>query len=87
VDTETGYLCDVNVYLGKSEDNNKNETNIGMKTVLKLAEKYFGTKRCITADNFFTSIPLIHDLWSKNLEYLVILIEISEIKGMSHKFS
>jgi hypothetical protein len=39
VDTETGYLCDVIVYLGKSEDNSKNETYIGMKTVFKLAEK------------------------------------------------
>ncbi len=86
MDTDTGYLCDVNVYLGKSEDNSKNETNIGMKTVLKLAEKYFGTKRWITADNFFTSIPLVQDLWSKNLEYLGILIEISYSKKHFYNF-
>jgi hypothetical protein len=70
VDTECGYLCDVNIYLGKSDENNKNEANVGMKAVLKLCEKYFNTHRCITADNFFTSIPLVRELWAKNLEYL-----------------
>jgi hypothetical protein len=43
---------------------------VGMKAVLKLCEKYFNTHRCITADNFFTSIPLVRELWTKNLEYL-----------------
>jgi hypothetical protein len=70
VDTETGYLCEVNIYLGKAEALSPRETQIGMNVVLKLAERYFFSDRCICADNFFTSIALCEKLWSKNLEYL-----------------
>ena len=35
-----------------------------------MSEKYFNSNRCITADNFFTSIPLVNTLWSNGLEYL-----------------
>ena len=63
VDTECGYLCNVDIYLGKSDVNSKNETGVGQKVVLKLAEIYYDSKRCITADNFFTSIPLVNELW------------------------
>ena len=41
-----------------------------MKVVLKLCEKFFKTKRCITADNFFTSIGLCLHLWEQSLEYI-----------------
>ena len=52
VNTECGYLCDVNIYLGKSDENNKNEANVGIKAVLKLCEKYFNTllKVCVKFD-------------------------------------
>ena len=33
VDTEIGYLLDVNIYLGKSEENAKRETNIGIRNL------------------------------------------------------
>jgi hypothetical protein len=41
-----------------------------MKVVLKLCEKFFKTKRCITADNIFTSIGLCLHLWEQSLEYI-----------------
>jgi hypothetical protein len=41
-----------------------------MKAVIKLVEVYFNTQRCITADNFFTSIGLCFHLWNKGLEYI-----------------
>ena len=41
-----------------------------MNTVLKLCERYFGSNRCITADNFFTSISLAANLKTHNLELI-----------------
>ena len=58
------------MYLGKSEVGIARETNIGMKAVIKLVEVYYYTKRCITGDNFFTSIDLCLHLWEKGLTYL-----------------
>jgi hypothetical protein len=72
VDTEAGYLCDCDIYLGKAEENSPRESSIALKVVLKLCELYFYTRRCITADNFFSSIALCQKLWEKNLEYLGI---------------
>jgi hypothetical protein len=70
VDTDCGYLCDVDIYLGRAEANSIKETSIGQKVVLKLAKNYFNAKRCITADNFFTSIPLVCQLQMNGLDYL-----------------
>ena len=41
-----------------------------MKVVTKLCEPYYMTRRCITADNFFTSIGLCFHLWEKGLEFI-----------------
>ncbi len=65
VDTESGYLCDLDINLGRKEANNMRETSTRMKVVMKLCETYFYTNRCIIAENFFTSIPLCQVLWSK----------------------
>lgn len=65
-----GYLVDVNIYLGKSTEASKREVKIGEKAVLTLCEPFFNSKRCITADNFFSSISLCQELWSKKLEYI-----------------
>lgn len=70
VDVETSYMIDVNVYLGKSNENSKNESNIGMKSVLKLCEPFFNTHRSITGDNFFSSIQLCQELWNNKLTYI-----------------
>ena len=40
-----------------------------MNTVIKLCD-YYGSNRCVTADNFFSSILLATTLWSNKLEYL-----------------
>ncbi len=41
-----------------------------MKAVIKLCEIYYNSKRCITADNFFTSIGLCLHLWERGLKYI-----------------
>ena len=53
--------------IGKTVSTNKNDVNIGEKTVLRLASKYFFTNRNIVYDNFFSSIPLAIKLTEKNL--------------------
>jgi len=63
-------LVNVDIYLGKPQENEKKETQVGMKTVVKLVEPYFNTKRCVTADNFFSSIPLCNYLWEKSLQFI-----------------
>jgi hypothetical protein len=39
-----------------------------MKAVIKLCEIYYNSKRCITPDNFFTSIGLCLQLWERGLK-------------------
>lgn len=67
VDVTTRYLLTVDIYLGKNSSNDKKETQVGMKAVLKLGEPYFQTKRSLTVDNFFTSLPLAQKLWAEKI--------------------
>jgi len=75
-------LIEVNVYLGKQHETSQKEVQIGKKAILTLMEPYFNTKRCLCADNFFSSIPLCKQLWEYGIEYLGTLrankIEIPE---------
>ena len=41
-----------------------------MNRVIKLCERYYGSYRCITADNFFSSIFLAQNLIKHKLEYI-----------------
>jgi hypothetical protein len=40
-----------------------------MNRVIKLCERYYGSYRCITADNFFSSIFLAQNLFKQKLEF------------------
>jgi hypothetical protein len=63
-------VIDVNIYLGKADELSPKEVNIGKKAVLTLYEPYFNTKRTLCADDFFSSIPLCKELWSRGIEYV-----------------
>ena len=43
------------------------EVKQGYNVVMLLAYPYFETNKIITADNFFSSIPLVTDLLKKNI--------------------
>ena len=45
VDTTTAYLLDSLPYLGKSNEEDKNQTNLGQKMVESLSEFYYGSNR------------------------------------------
>jgi hypothetical protein len=70
VDVQTTYLLDVNIYLGKANANTPRDKDVGQKAVLKLCEPFFNSNRCVTADNFFTSVVLAQILWTQNLLYV-----------------
>ncbi len=46
-DCKTAYLCDSIPYLGRSEENSKNETEIGRKMVEALSSRFNGSGRVI----------------------------------------
>ncbi len=50
-DAKTGYLCDSIPYLGKSESNDGNTTEIGRKMVESLTSYLWNTNRCV-CNNF-----------------------------------
>jgi hypothetical protein len=41
-----------------------------LKAVLALCQRFNGSGRCITADNFFSSLSLANELWSRKLSFI-----------------
>lgn len=70
VDVSTCYLLDSEIYLGKKTGDPVRAKNVGENVVKNLAEPYLYSNRIITADNFFSSVPLANFLYSKNTEYI-----------------
>lgn len=69
-DSKTHYLYNAFIYTGKSTSNRRGQVSIPTQNVLKLAEPLFGTKRNITADNWFSSVELVDKLLEHNLTYV-----------------
>ena len=67
---KSAYLLDTVPYLGKSNEDDPNAKNLGQKIVESLSEFYFGSNRCVTMDNFFTSIPMAKKLYSMNMSII-----------------
>lgn len=74
-DAKTHYLISAYIYSGKDSDGSTltdEERKLPKPTqsVLRLAAPIMGTNRNITADSWFTSIPLVLDLKKKGLTYV-----------------
>lgn len=67
-DVETAYLLDLDIYLGKPSHQTERNKEVGKNVVINLVKKYNYTGRVITTDNFFTSVNLAQELWSKGLK-------------------
>lgn len=65
VDSESRYLLNFNIYLGKEGD--QITKGLGEKVVLELSSPINRTGRNITCDNFFTSKALALKLWENGL--------------------
>ena len=63
-DAHNGYMCEVQVYTGKS---GVVEGGLGKRVVLDLARRLEGKKYHIYFDNFFSSVSLLESLLQKGL--------------------
>ena len=68
-DSKTNYTFQIEPYLG-ANTGPMAQSNKAFDLVCRLAKPFFGTRRNITMDNFFTSIPLAEFLLSQNLTIL-----------------
>ena len=63
-DAHNGYMCEVQVYTGKSDSS---ESGLGKRMVLDLAGRLEGKKYHLYFDNFFSSVSLLDELLGKGL--------------------
>ncbi|XP_051170109.1 piggyBac transposable element-derived protein 4-like [Leptopilina boulardi] len=60
-DSKTSYIANFEVYTGKCNDNQSNDT-LGERVVIKLTRELQGTFSLVAYDNFFTSVNLVEEL-------------------------
>lgn len=70
VDVDTAYLLFSEVYLGKADPTAAKETDFALKLVKRLSYNYLRTNRCITMDNFFTSVLLAKYLYTNGIRII-----------------
>lgn len=70
VDSQVYYLYNLEIYAGLQPEGPFRLSNSPSDVVLRLCQPIYQTGRNVTADNWFTSIPLIDELRSKNLSYV-----------------
>lgn len=63
-ESETGYLLDCDIYLGKKK-NDESDYLLGEKVVLNMMKKFFNENHHVFFDNFFTSARLMDQLLEK----------------------
>lgn len=70
-DAKMFYVKAMEIYVGNQPDNSPyQQSNKPFDVVLRVAKSIHGSGRNITADNWFTSIPLVTELLKKKLTYV-----------------
>lgn len=80
VDAQVFYLYNLEIYAGLQPDGLYRMSNKPEDVVMRLVEPIINTGRNVTADNWFSSIPLLEKLQEKKLSYVGTL---KKIKGKS----
>ena len=65
VDAVTGYVCEFQVYTGKTEG--QLELGVGGNVVKRLTRNIIGQSYSVYRDNFFTNAALFRDLHSDSI--------------------
>jgi len=82
-DAKTFHAYDTQVYTGKTD--RARETNKSLWVVRGAVRHMYGTRRCVTADNFFTSCELANFLLTRNVTLVGTLRENKpEISSLFH---
>ena len=90
-DSHSGYLCDFDIYTGRHRDGI--QRGLGYSVVTRLCRGIEGKWYNVYFDNFFTSYPLLEDLYSKKIlacgtvrqgrkEFPAVLFDKNAIKTM-----
>ena len=66
--SKSSYMLNASPYLGKKIK--PDAVVLGHYVTMELCKPYFGTKKNIICDNWFTSVPLVKDLLEKGLTYV-----------------
>ena len=70
-DVKSKYMLSAIPYLGKKDKNANKVVGLGHQVTVEITKPYHGSNRNVTGDNWFSSIPLAHDLLrSHGLTYL-----------------
>lgn len=65
-DSKTYYMCNAMTYQGKSGNTRERPGTLAMKVTMTLMEPYLDAERNFTMDNWFTSLPLLKELYTRN---------------------
>jgi len=65
-----GYTYSAQIYAGKSQVVGK---GLRCRVLLDLSQKYLNANRIIVTDNFYTSLPLAHELLRNNTHLISTL--------------
>lgn len=63
----TGYMCAMEVYEGRKDNNEYADAGLGEQVVLKLCDAFVGLGYCLFFDRFFDSLVLLTRLLAKKL--------------------
>lgn len=70
VDAKTAYTLKLETYVGTQPPGPYNQSNAAKDIVIRMVEPVQNTNRNITADNWFTSFPLVSELSERKLTYV-----------------
>lgn len=59
-------MCNAMTYQGKSGNTRERPGTLAMKVTMTLMEPYLDAERNLTMDNWFTSLPLLKELYARN---------------------
>ena len=74
-DSSNGYTCDFNVYIGKAAGRNVSVNGLAYDVVMNLMQPFLHQRYHLCFDTFYTSFPLVKDLYQLGVPSTGTMIE------------